>query len=98
MNAAEHEPQKQQRQTGVPVEVSGLRKSFAGVPVLKGIDLSVGAGEIFVVMGPSGSGKSVLLKHIVGLEHPDDGQILIGDQLVAADGAALDKYRIGMVF
>ena len=97
MNAAEQQ-QQNQTQTGVPVEVSGLRKSFAGVPVLKGINLSVQAGEIFVVMGPSGSGKSVLLKHIVGLEHPDDGQIYIGDQLVGVDGAALDKYRIGMVF
>jgi phospholipid/cholesterol/gamma-HCH transport system ATP-binding protein len=89
----------QQRDTGVPVEVRGLRKSFGGVPVLKGIDLEVQAGEIFVVMGPSGSGKSVLLKHIVGLEQPDDGQIYIGDDLLGADSEhVMDKYRIGMVF
>lgn len=97
MNATEYQQQTQQRQTGVPVEVRGLRKSFAGVPVLKGIDLSVNAGEIFVVMGPSGSGKSVLMKHIVGLEQPDDGEIFIGDELVGTD-AVMDKYRIGMVF
>lgn len=97
MNAAEYQQQTQQRQTGVPVEVRGLRKSFSGVPVLKGIDLSVNAGEIFVVMGPSGSGKSVLLKHIVGLEQPDDGEIFIGDEIVGTD-AVMDKYRIGMVF
>jgi phospholipid/cholesterol/gamma-HCH transport system ATP-binding protein len=97
MNATEYQQQTQQRQTGVPVEVRGLRKSFSGVPVLKGIDLSVNAGEIFVVMGPSGSGKSVLLKQIVGLEQPDDGEIFIGDELVGTD-AVMDKYRIGMVF
>jgi phospholipid/cholesterol/gamma-HCH transport system ATP-binding protein len=97
MNATEYEQQTEQRQTGVPVEVRGLRKGFSGVPVLKGVDLSVNAGEIFVVMGPSGSGKSVLLKHIVGLEHPDAGEIFIGDELVGTD-AVMDKYRIGMVF
>ena len=98
MNATESPQQQQQRQTGVPVEVRGLRKSFSGVPVLKGVDLSVNAGEIFVVMGPSGSGKSVLMKHIVGLEHPDDGEIFIGDEPVGTDGNFMDKYRIGMVF
>jgi phospholipid/cholesterol/gamma-HCH transport system ATP-binding protein len=89
--------QEQNRNTGVPVEVHGLRKSFGTLPVLKGIDLEVKAGEIFVVMGPSGSGKSVLLKHIVGLEKPDDGQIHIGGDLVGSDHV-MDKYRIGMVF
>src|SRR5688500_2044541 len=98
MNATDSPEPQLQRRAGVPVEVRGLRKSFAGVPVLKGVDLSVNAGEIFVVMGPSGSGKSVLMKHIVGLEHPDDGEIFIGDEPVRADGAVMDKYRIGMVF
>jgi phospholipid/cholesterol/gamma-HCH transport system ATP-binding protein len=97
MNAADYQQQTQGRQTGVPVEVSGVRKSYAGVPILKGINLSVQAGEIFVVMGPSGSGKSVLLKQIVGLEHPDDGQVYIGEELVGTD-CVMDKYRIGMVF
>jgi phospholipid/cholesterol/gamma-HCH transport system ATP-binding protein len=89
----------QHRDTGIPVEVRGLRKSFAGVPVLKGINLEVRAGEIFVVMGPSGSGKSVLLKHVVGLEAPDEGQIYIGGDLLGSDSdRVMDKYRIGMVF
>ncbi|MGZ5544572.1 MAG: ABC transporter ATP-binding protein [Limisphaerales bacterium] len=90
-------PTTNHRDGGIPVEVRGLRKSFTGVPVLKGINLEVHAGEIFVVMGPSGSGKSVLLKHIVGLEEPDDGQIYIGGDLVGSDHV-MDKYRIGMVF
>ena len=56
---------------GPPVELRGLHKGFAGRPVLHGIDLKVKPGEIFVIMGPSGSGKSVLLKHVIGLEAPD---------------------------
>ena len=61
---------------GVSVVVRGLRKGFGGVPVLKGIDLAVHPGEIFVVMGPSGSGKSVLLKHLIGLIPPAAGRVL----------------------
>ena len=53
---------------GVSLQVRGLRKSFDGEEVLKGIDFEVQPGEIFVIMGPSGSGKSVLLKHLIGLE------------------------------
>jgi phospholipid/cholesterol/gamma-HCH transport system ATP-binding protein len=93
MSAAPNQP----RENGIPVEVRGLRKSFAGVPVLKGIDLRVEPGEIFVVMGPSGSGKSVLLKHIIGLEKPDDGEILINGESIDSDHV-MDKYRLGMVF
>src|SRR5436189_136747 len=53
---------------GVRVTVRGLRRSFDGQPVLKGLNFEVERGEIFVVMGPSGSGKSVLLKHISGMK------------------------------
>lgn len=82
---------------GVSVEVRGLRRSFGGQEVLKGIDLEVKAGEIFVIMGPSGSGKSVLLRHIIGLEPPDAGEILVnGESIQTADVAT--KYRMAMVF
>ena len=84
-------------QLGVGVEVRGLRKSYDGQPVLKGIDFAVRPGEIFVLMGPSGSGKSVLLKHIIGLEPPDEGEILIGDQSIHSDGV-MDRYRMALVF
>ena len=57
--------------SGVSLQVRGLRKSFDGQEVLKGIDFEVKPGEIFVIMGPSGSCKSVLLKHLIGLEPPD---------------------------
>lgn len=84
---------------GVSVEVRDLRKSFGVQPVLKGIDFIVQPGEIFVVMGPSGSGKSVLLKHIIGLERPDEGDILIdGHSIVSSNEAVMEKYRLAMVF
>ncbi|MBU6410659.1 MAG: ATP-binding cassette domain-containing protein, partial [Verrucomicrobia bacterium] len=84
-------------QRGVRLEVRGLRKSFDEHEVLKGIDFAVGPGEIFVIMGPSGSGKSVLLKHLIGLEAPDGGQILInGEAMQPGDMAS--KYRMAMVF
>src|SRR5438045_6526257 len=81
----------------VSVQVRGLRKSYAGVPVLKGIDLDVQHGEIFVIMGPSGSGKSVMLKHVIGLETPDEGEILIEGESIQKPGV-MDKYRLAMVF
>ena len=75
----------------------GLRKSFDGQEVLKGVDLEVKPGEIFVIMGPSGSGKSVLLKHLIGLEEPDAGEIFInGESITAPEIAA--KYRMALVF
>jgi len=82
---------------GVRVTVRGLRRSFDGQPVLKGLNFEVERGEIFVVMGPSGSGKSVLLKHIIGLETPDEGEILIEGESIQAPGV-MDKYRMAMVF
>ncbi len=83
--------------TGVSVTVSGLRKSFGEQEVLKGLDFKVEPGEIFVIMGPSGSGKSVLLKHIIGLEQPDAGEIRINDESIeSAD--VMEKYRMAMVF
>jgi phospholipid/cholesterol/gamma-HCH transport system ATP-binding protein len=81
----------------VSVEVRGLRKSFGRLEVLKGISFKVNPGEIFVIMGPSGGGKSVLLRHIIGLETPDAGEILIQDQ-PAGSPEGRDKFRMAMVF
>ena len=84
-------------QQGVSVQVRGLRKSFNGQEVLKGLDFEVKSGEVFVIMGPSGSGKSVLLKHIIGLEMPDAGDNLIeGEPIQGAE--VMNKYRLAMVF
>jgi phospholipid/cholesterol/gamma-HCH transport system ATP-binding protein len=82
---------------GVGVTVRGLRKSFNGVEVLRGLDFEVRPGEIFVIMGPSGSGKSVLLRHIIGLEEPDGGEILIDGQPIHS-GEVMNRYRMAMVF
>jgi phospholipid/cholesterol/gamma-HCH transport system ATP-binding protein len=84
---------------GISVQVKDLWKRFKNnpEPALKGVSFEVNPGEIFVIMGPSGSGKSVLLKHIVGLEPVEQGTITL-------NGEALDsclqsrKYRIAMVF
>ena len=83
--------------SGVSLQVRGLRKSFGGQEVLKGIDFEVRPGEIFVIMGPSGSGKSVLLKHLIGLEEPDAGEILINGESVESSDVA-SKYRMALVF
>jgi phospholipid/cholesterol/gamma-HCH transport system ATP-binding protein len=82
---------------GVSVQVRALRRSYDGQEVLKGVDLQVAPGEIFVIMGPSGSGKSVLLKHIIGLEPPDAGEILINGENIQLPGV-LAKYRMALVF
>src|SRR5262245_53899855 len=82
---------------GVSVQVRGLRKSFNGQPVLQGIDLNVAPAEIFVIMGPSGSGKTMLLKQIIGLDDPDEGEILIDGQPVSS-GMVMEQYRMAMVF
>jgi phospholipid/cholesterol/gamma-HCH transport system ATP-binding protein len=84
-------------QQGVGVQVRGLRKSFNGNEVLQGVDFEVKPGEIFVLMGPSGSGKSVLLKHVIGLEEPDSGEILIDGQSIQSS-EVMDHYRLAMVF
>jgi len=84
-------------QNGVGVEVRGLKKKFNQQDVLKGLDFKVEPGEIFVIMGPSGSGKSVLLKQIIGLDLPDEGEILVAGESVQSPDV-MEKYRLAMVF
>lgn len=86
-----------QNHRGVSVRVRGLRKNFNRQAVLQGLDFEVHPGEIFVLMGPSGGGKTVLLKHLVGLERPDAGEILINDQSVETP-APTAALRLAMVF
>jgi len=84
-------------QPGVRLSVSGLCKSYCGIPVLKGIDFEVKPGEIFVIMGPSGGGKSVLLRQLVGLEKPDQGEISVEGQPIQSPDLPT-HYRVAMVF
>lgn len=79
------------------VEVRNLRKRYGAQEVLRDITFSVAPGEVLVIMGPSGSGKSVLLRHIIGLEAPDEGEIRLNGQPVRGSDV-LDRYRVAMVF
>lgn len=81
----------------IEVSVRNVEKSFDGVPVLKDISFDVAKGEIFVIMGPSGSGKSVLLKTIAGLETPTAGAIHIRDTDVTHP-TSRTELRLALVF
>jgi phospholipid/cholesterol/gamma-HCH transport system ATP-binding protein len=61
------------------IEIKNLYRSFNGNPVLKGVSLKIVKGELMALIGRSGIGKSVLLKHVVGLMQPDSGTILINN-------------------
>ena len=76
------------------IEIRGLRKMLNGNWVLDGVDLDIHEGTSLVIMGPSGTGKSVLLKHIVGLFDPDDGDICVeGMSVPKADGKQIQEIR-----
>lgn len=81
----------------VGVVIEKLNKQFGDNVVLKDISLQIEPGEIFVLMGPSGSGKSVLLKHIVGLEAPTSGRVVVDCQ-DAADPETREDVRMALVF
>src|SRR5262249_60250759 len=83
------------------IRVEGLRKRFGSQDVLRGVDLEVAPAELMVVIGRSGGGKSVLLRHLLGLVRPDAGRVIIDGQDVATlRGQALDRMRerFGVVF
>jgi len=95
MNSPNNSPNGQIN--GVDLVVRGLHKSFGGEEVLSGIDLEVKPGEIFVIMGPSGSGKSVLLKHLIGLERRTPARSSsTANRSVSPETAV--KYRLALVF
>ncbi|MDR1038752.1 MAG: ATP-binding cassette domain-containing protein [Deltaproteobacteria bacterium] len=83
------------------IRVKGLKKSFGGTEVLKGIDVTLLPGRVNFVIGRSGGGKSVLLKHLTGLMTPDAGEIWYGNRELSLGGArglkAL-RRRMGLLF
>ncbi|RLA95703.1 MAG: ABC transporter ATP-binding protein [Deltaproteobacteria bacterium] len=83
------------------IEIRELYKSFGEQEVLKGVNLRVPEGGITVILGKSGAGKSVLLKHIIGLLKPDRGEIVVmGKEITRMRGGELNEFRkrFGMLF
>ena len=91
--AAEEQPK-------LAVRVSGLRKSFGSLDVLRGIDLEVRPGEVVCIIGPSGSGKSTMLRCVNLLEQPTGGTVEVGGVDLTDPDVDIDaaRRRIGMVF
>ncbi len=88
--------------SGAPViEINDVYKRFGSLEVLKGVSLEVGRGETLVIIGASGCGKSVLLKHIIGLLRPDSGSVIFDRQEISTMSQtqlAHIRRRFGMVF
>lgn len=83
------------------IEFRNLHKSFDDLHVLRGVDLAVEEGETLVLLGPSGTGKSVLIKHAIGLLDPDEGDVIVdGISIAGATAKELRavRKRIGYVF
>jgi phospholipid/cholesterol/gamma-HCH transport system ATP-binding protein len=81
------------------IRLDGVSKSFDGHQVLNNVSLEVAAGTGFCLLGRSGTGKSVTLKHIIGLMRPDRGRVLVrGQEVSSLSGAALGDVRRGMGF
>lgn len=85
---------------GVDIRIDKLNKYFGEKHVLQDIDLEIKAGETFSIIGPSGTGKSVLLKHVVKLETPDSGEIYIDGNPIfnRIKSNSIRDYRYSMVF
>ena len=83
------------------IRIQRLHKRFGAQPVLRGVDLDIATGEIMVIIGRSGGGKSVLLKHLIGLLRPDAGTVLVDStEITQLRGGDLDRVRqrYGVVF
>lgn len=86
---------------GVSIRIENLNKHFGEKHVLKDVNLEIQAGETFAIIGPSGTGKSVLLRHIVKLVRPDSGEIYIDNNPIFGGGSGGEStlnYRYSMVF
>ena len=83
------------------IELKNIHKSFGAHKVIEGLNLTINTGESMVIIGRSGCGKSVLLKHMIGLLKPDSGSVLVnGVDMAKADSRTLSKVRkdFGMLF
>jgi phospholipid/cholesterol/gamma-HCH transport system ATP-binding protein len=83
------------------ISLKGVTKSFGTQVVLNNVDLDIATGEITAIIGPSGEGKSVLLKHMIGLLRPDQGQVLVeGEDISRLGRSGMNRVRekFGMLF
>jgi phospholipid/cholesterol/gamma-HCH transport system ATP-binding protein len=90
-----------QRPVGPMISVIGLHKSFGDKEVLRGVDLEIAHGESLMLVGGSGAGKSVFIKHLIGLLQPDEGHVVVDgvDLTLASPEAVLElRKRFGMTF
>ncbi len=79
------------------IKFDNVYKTLGGKEVLQGMDFQIEDGEIFVIVGPSGTGKSVTLRHIIGLHKPDSGSVTVnGIDVPSLYGEELEKYRAGL--
>ena len=99
MSAPAHSAESDVREDPM-IELAGVNKWFGKLHVLREVALSIGHGEVVVVIGPSGSGKSTLCRAINRLEAIDSGEIRFSGRLIPEEGRALARYRseAGMVF
>ncbi len=98
---SENRHESNQNQNGVLLEVVDLHKSFGSQVILNGIDVQIPEGGITFILGPSGTGKSVFLKHIIGLLKPDSGHIYMeGKDLVSLSQVEMNEVRkrMGVLF
>ncbi len=80
--------------SSIIIRLKGVKKTLGGQPVLQGVDLDIPKGDITTIIGPSGEGKSVLLKHMIGLMRPDQGQVLVdGIDLSQTHDRELNEIR-----
>jgi phospholipid/cholesterol/gamma-HCH transport system ATP-binding protein len=83
------------------IELKGVNKSFGSQIVLNGLNLEIATGQITAIIGPSGEGKSVLLKHMIGLLRPDAGSVIVdGEEISGLSRGEMNRVRerFGMLF
>ena len=90
-----------EEESDIKIQISDLFKDFQSKPVLRGVNLEIEKGKTLVIIGRSGCGKSVLLKHLIGLLRPDSGTILVDNQDIAGlerKALSLIRKKFGMLF
>ena len=83
------------------IEFKNVSKNYNGHPAVKNFSMKINAGERIVILGPSGCGKTTVLRLLAGFISPNSGEIIIDNQIVAAEGKIIkepEKRNLGMVF